>query len=146
MAAPTTDSFANFKIWIGSSDSPGTYVAPCGFTNKALQLDADASATTTPDCDDPEAVAWEQASITVKRATVSASGVMAEESYETWRDWWDSGEERMIRVEKRLGYWQGLAICTSLGETVALGQEGNKIQLAVGVRNAADWTWVPVTP
>lgn len=141
MAQPTTDTFGNFKIYVGDGASPEAFTVPCGFVNKALNLEADASASLVPDCDNPEDPAWEDAGITVKRATVQGNGVMAEESYETWRAWWDSGAAKNVRVEKTMGYWQGPALITSLGESAALGQDGNIIQLAVALRNAGAWTW-----
>jgi hypothetical protein len=143
MAKPTTDSFGNFKIWVGDGASPEVFTAPCGFTTKSLNLEADASTANIADCDNPEEPAWEEAGVTVKRATVQGAGVMAEESYETWRAWWDSGAAKNVRVEKNLGYWEGPAICLGLGESVALGSDGNKIQLSVNLRNSTEWTWVP---
>lgn len=143
MALPTTDSFTNFKIYLGDGADPEVFTAPCGFINKALNLESDVSTTNVPDCTNPEDPAWEVAGVSVKRANVNASGVMAEESYETWRAAWDNGVPINVRVEKRLGYWAGPAIVQSLGESVALGSDGNLIQLTVAVRSAGAWTWVP---
>jgi hypothetical protein len=64
MAKPTTLSFANFKVYLGDGASPETFVAPCGFVQKALTLDATTSDTNVPDCDDPEAPAWTERGIT----------------------------------------------------------------------------------
>jgi hypothetical protein len=143
LAKPTTDSFANFKIYVESADSPGVFVAPCGFVNKSLTLTSASSTSILPDCEDPEAPAWEAAAVTALSAAVNGSGVMAEESYETWRAWWASGAAKTIRVEKSLGYWEGSAIVNELGESVALGSEGNRIQLAVSLRNDGEWAWTP---
>ncbi len=143
MTKPTTDTFSNFKIYLGNGASPEVFASPCGFVNKALNLTAATSDTLIPDCDNPEDPAWTESGITSKSATVTGAGVMAEESYETWRAFWDDGVAKNIRVEKNLGYWEGPALCTDLGESVALGSDGNKIQLSVSLKNASAWTWVP---
>ena len=57
MAKPTTLSFGSFKVFMNTANSPDTFVAPCGFTQKALNLSAQSSETTVPDCDDPTAPA-----------------------------------------------------------------------------------------
>lgn len=150
MTKPLTLSFGNFKVYVGSSDSPGTYVAPCGFTQKSLTIDAETSDTTVPDCDDPEAMAWTERGVNALSATVSGSGVMAMASLATWRDWMLAGESRQIRVEftetgaNGGGYYEGDAILQSLGHSVALGSDGNKTQLQVNIVSNGEWTWVPL--
>ena len=143
MAKPTTDSFSSFKVYLGDGADPEVFSAPCGFVSKSLSLDAASSDTLIPDCDNPEDPAWTESGITSKSATVQGNGVMAEESYETWRAWWDSGLDKTVRVEKNLGYWEGPAICLNLTESVALGSDGNKIQLSVNIKNSSAWTWYP---
>lgn len=147
MARPTTLSFGNFKIWIADADSPGAYLAPCGFTQKALTIDATTSDTTVPDCDDPEAPAWTERGVTALSATVTGQGIMAMESLEKWREWMLAAESRAVRVEFDAsvpsggGYYSGSAILQSLGHSVALGSDGNKAQLAVNLVSDGEWTW-----
>lgn len=144
MVKPTTVRFSDFKVLLGDGASPEVFTAPCGFVNKSLTLTAADSETIIPDCDNPEDPAWTEAGITAKSARVQGNGVMAQESYETWRAWWDSGLDKNVRVEKTpLGYWEGPALNLELGESTQLGSDGNKIQLAVTIRNASAWTWVP---
>jgi hypothetical protein len=140
---PTTDSFASFQIYVGDGESPETFAAPCGFTQKSLTLSAANSTAIVPDCDNPEAPSWEEAGVTALSAVVAGQGVMAEESDATWREWFVSGASRNVRIAKRLGWWAGKAILTELGESVQLGSEGNRIQRSVSLRNDGEWTWVP---
>lgn len=149
MAAPRTLTFSNFKVYIGSSDSPGTYSEPCGFTQKSLTIDAETSDTNVPDCDTPEDPAWTERSVTALSATINGSGVMAMASLATWRTWMLAAEARQIRVEfddtlaNGGGYYEGDAILQSLGHAVALGSDGNKAQLSVNIVSTGEWTWVP---
>jgi hypothetical protein len=148
MAKPTTLNFANFKIWVEDPDSPNSFVAPCGFTQKALTIDATTSDFNVPDCDDPEAPAWTAREVTALSATVTGQGVMAMESLSLWRDWALSGASRAIRVELDAGvpngggYYMGDGILQSLGHSVALGADGNKVQLPVNIISDGEWTWV----
>lgn len=143
MVKPTTDSFNNFQIFVGDGESPETFGAPCGFTQKSLTLTSAVSTTVVPDCTDAEAAAWEEAGVTSLSAAVNGQGVMAEESDATWREWYLSGGSRNVRIARRLGWWAGRAVLTELGETVQLGSEGNRILRSVALRNDGEWTWVP---
>lgn len=143
MTKPTTKSFSDFKIYLGDGASPEQFSQPCGFVSKSLTLTAADSETIIPDCDNPEDPAWTEAGITAKSARVNGNGVMAAESHGTWVAFWDDGVAKNIRVENGLGYWEGPALCLELGETVQLNADGSVIQLAVSMRNASAWTWVP---
>lgn len=147
MPKPRTLSFGNFKIWISDQNSPGLFTAPCGFTQKALNITASVTDTTVPDCDDPEAPAWTERGVTALSAEVTGQGVMAMASLELWRDWMLAAEARVVRVEfddalaNGGGYYQGSAILQSLGHNVALDSEGRKTQLSVSLVSDGEWTW-----
>lgn len=147
MAKPTTLSFGNFKIWVADADSPGSFVAPCGFTQKSLTIEADVSDATVPDCDDPEAPAWKERAVTALSATVAGQGVLAMESLALWREWALSGASRAVRVEFDAGvpngggYYSGDAILQNLGQSTALGSDGNKAQLSVNLVSDGEWVW-----
>lgn len=147
MAKPTTLGFASFKVYINTANSPDTFVAPCGFTQKALTLSSASSETLVPDCDDPTAPAWTEREVSSLSAQISGQGVMALESLDEWRAWWESGASRLVRVQfdttgaNNGGYYEGLAILSNLGFNTALNQDGNKVQLSVSIDNAAEWLW-----
>jgi hypothetical protein len=147
MAQPRTLPFSDFLIYIGSNDSPGTYATPCGFNQKSLSFDAETSDTTIPDCDTPEDPAWTTRSVSALGATVTGSGVMAMASLTTWRTWMLAADVRQVRVvfDDTLanggGYYEGDAILQNLGHAVALGSDGNKVQLNVNIVSTGEWTW-----
>jgi hypothetical protein len=147
VSAPRTLSFSNFKVYISDTDSPGVYTAPCGFTQKALTIDAETSDVTVPDCDNPEDPAWTERSVTALSATITGAGVMAMASLTTWQTWALAATARTVRVEfddtgaNGGGYYEGDAILQSLGHAVALGSDGNKAQLNVNIISTGEWTW-----
>src|SRR5690349_17841274 len=121
MAKPTTLAFGSFLVYINTADSPDTFVAPCGFTQKALTLSAATSETTVPDCDDPTAPAWTERAVSALSAQITGQGVMALESLDEWREWYESADQRLVRIEFDTtlalngGYYEGYAILTNLG-------------------------------
>lgn len=147
MAKPRTLSFANFKIYVEDPDAPGTYVAPCGFTQKALNFQTESSDTNVPDCDDPEAPAWKERAISALSAQVTGAGVLALDSYSFWRAWFLAAESRNIRVlfddtgANGGGYYQGAAILTNIGHSTQLQSDGNKAQSQVTLDSDGEWTW-----
>lgn len=146
MAKPTTSNFSSFKVYLGDGASPEQFAAPCGFTQKALNLSSASSETLVPDCDDPEAPAWTEREVSSLSAQVSGQGVMARESRDAWREWWESGLPKTIRVQfddATGGYYEGPAILSALGFSTALNQDGNKIQQQVTIDNASAWLWTP---
>lgn len=149
MAKPTTTTFSKFVVSLGDGASPEVFAAPCGFTNKGFTLDAATSTATLPDCDDPEAASWEDTGVTSLSATITGSGVMALESYDTWRTAFLSGQSVNARVQinepaaSHGGYYQGAFVITSLGHTAALGSDANRVQLSVNMKSDGALTWTP---
>lgn len=147
MAKPTTKTFANFIVEIEDAANPTTYLAPCGFTSKALNLSAATSETNVPDCDDPEAPAWTERGISALSGQITGGGVMATESSDLWEEWFDSGLPKNIRVRvPGVGYRAGSALLTSLGASVALNSDGNKVQRSVTLDSNGEWPWVAGDP
>lgn len=152
MAKPTTLGFGSFKVYLGDGASPEQFTAPCGFTQKALNLSSASSDTLIPDCDDPTAPAWTEREVSSLSAQIQGSGVMALESLATWREWWESGLSKNIRVEFDTtsalngGYYEGPGILSNLGFSTQLNQDGNKVQQQITIDNASAWTWTDATP
>lgn len=147
MAKPRTLSFANFKVLLGDGSSPEMFAAPCGFTQKALTLTAANSGTVVPDCDDPEAPAWEEKGVTSLSAQITGQGVLSMASLSVWREWWSSGLAQNVRLlyddtgANGGGYWEGPALLTSIGDSVQLSSNGNKVQTSITIDSAGAWTW-----
>ena len=74
MAKPNTLTFGKFKIYVEDPANPGSFIAPCGFTDKSLTLTAATAEEEIPDCDNPDAPAWVGRNIKSLSATVAGQG------------------------------------------------------------------------
>lgn len=148
MALPTTSSFAGVILEVEDSPGAGTYTARmCGFSQKALDLTAQTSTAIVPDCNNPEAPAWDIAGISSIGGKITESGIASSGDDPFWNGWLDSGLARNIRFRKSgVGYRAGPALLTSLGESVQLRSDGNLVQRSITIENAGAWPWTAGDP
>ncbi|MCA6098865.1 phage tail tube protein [Bradyrhizobium australafricanum] len=142
MAQPTVIAGTKLLILVGDGASPEVFAEPCGLTTKSFNLTASTNTTLIPDCDDPEAPAWEAKDVNSLAAQVSGSGVMAVESYAKWNDWFMSAAARNAQIKldnAGLGHYAGSFILTSLKLT---GTRGQKVTVDVTLDNDQAVTWV----
>jgi hypothetical protein len=147
MAAPRTLKFGDFKIWIEDPDNPGVFIAPCGFTQKALTITGSTSDVVIPDCDDPDAAAWVGRGIASLSAEFNGSGVFALDGHAKWRKRMLAAASFPVRVEfadtgaNGGGYYSGNAVLTTLGEAVQRGADGGKTTANVAGQSDGAWIW-----
>ena len=149
MAKPTTKTFAQLIVEINTAAAGATpvWTAPCGFKSKGADMSGASSTTTLPDCDEPEAAAWEETGITALSGQITGSGAMAAENSPLWEGWFDSGASMQIRITTvGVGYRIGNGVLTALGATVALGTEANRIQRSITIKNDGPWPWTAGAP
>lgn len=148
MALPETETFAGFVLEVEDAPGAGTYTARmCGFTQKGLDLTAQTSTALVPDCDNPEAPAWDLSGISSLGGKLTLSGVSAEEDEIFWHTWFDSGQSRKVRIRKPgVSFRQGPALLTSLGESVQLRQDANLVQRSITIENAGAWPFAAGDP
>ena len=142
MAQPTVLPGTKLLILVGDGGSPEVFSEPCGLTTKAFNLTAATNATLIPDCDDPEAAAWEAKDVSSLAAAVTGSGVMAVESFDVWQSWFASGLSRNCQIkldDAELGHWSGSFILTTLNYG---GTRGQKVTLEIGLANDGAVVWV----
>ena len=99
MAAPTTNSFANFRVLLGNGATPEVYSAPCGFTSRSFSLTKDLSDVLLPDCADEDAIAWIARDAVSRSGSISGDGLLASESVETWLDAFDASTPTSVKIE-----------------------------------------------
>jgi hypothetical protein len=141
MAKPTTHTFGEFLIEIESSDSPGVYIAPCGLTSKAFNRTATTQESTVPDCDDPDAPAETQRAIDTLSNDISGSGILAEEAFDTWEEWFASGAAKSCRIYPMgasNGYYGGQFLLTQFNISGERGQK-TKVDVALQGDGLANW-------
>lgn len=152
MAQPTTLNASKLSIWIGSSSSPGTFVAPCGLTTRGINFTASTNDVTVPDCDDPDLPSWTARVVQALSAGITGSGILAVEAVPTWREFFFDATSKMCRVvldgtglaaSLDLGYFEGLFICSALNIT---GDLGNKVQVEINMTSDGQIFWRSDSP
>jgi predicted secreted protein len=142
MAKPTVIAGTKLLLLVGDGASPEVFAEPCGLTTKSFDLAASTNTTVLPDCDDPEAAAWEATDINALSASGSGTGVMAAESFSKWNDWFLSTEGKNMQIKldhADLGYYAGSFKLTSFK---LAGTRGNKVTVDISFKGDGEVTWV----
>jgi hypothetical protein len=142
MAKPTVIAGTKLLLLVGNGASPEVFGEPCGLTTKSFDLSASTNTTVIPDCDDPEAGAWEATDINALSGTASGNGVMSVESFSVWNTWFLSTENRNMQIKldhADLGHYAGAFKLTSFKLS---GTRGNKVLVDVTVKNDGEVAWV----
>jgi len=115
MAQASTLSFAQFKVELGDGANPETFSAPCGLNSRGFTRTAATNETNVPDCDDPDAFSWLDRDTTSMSASLTGSGVVADEDFDRWEAW--LGKSRNVRITLGARIWIGAFILTKLDVT-----------------------------
>ena len=127
MAQPTTLKPGSFKIEIGDGGSPETFVAPCGFTQRAFNRSKTLNEVLIPDCADPDAAIVTARDVSATSWEVSGEGILAGESLATWDKFFQSNTARNIKITETWGgaigtiVYSGAAHLESYEVTATLG-------------------------
>lgn len=98
MATATRIKGGKLRVLL-ETDTPGSFVAPCGFTSKTLTLTKGLEEVNVPDCDDPDAVDWVGRDATSLSMSVSGEGVLAAQSVDTWLDAFHDVDSVSVKIE-----------------------------------------------
>jgi TP901-1 family phage major tail protein len=145
MAQATTVPFSGVKVMLESATTAGTFIAPCGLTERSLALSKETNDTTSVDCDDEDKAAFVDRDVVSKSATISGEGVLARESIPRWREAFESDEPVLARVEvagaaaQGGGYWQGLFHLTSFEISATRGERAT---VSVEMQSTGAVAWV----
>lgn len=144
MTQATTIKFGAIIVAVGNGASPEIFAEPCGFTSKSWSLTKDLATTNVPDCDDPDSASWIERDIVARHASISGDGVMARESYPTWRMAYENNSSINCRITVEGtpgGYWAGKFHLTSMEFR---GARGSRVTNTIRMDNDGAVTWVPV--
>lgn len=126
MAQATTVRSGKIRVLLGEGTSPIVYTAPCGFTSRSLTFNKGLEEVNIPDCDDPDKVDWVGRDATSLSLSISAEGVLAYESVDTWNDAFLSLESVPSRIEiefpAKTIIWTGMIHIESLEIGATNGQ------------------------
>lgn len=124
MAKAQTLPFSKFLVSLGNGAMPEVFAAPCGLNSRSFNRTAATNETNVPDCDDPDAPSWLERDIVSLSASISGAGVVADEDFDTWNAWFESGDSKNVQI--KLGTtrtWIGSYKLTKLNIT---GQRGSR--------------------
>lgn len=144
MAQPTVIVGTKLLILVGDGATPEVFSQPCGLITRVFNLSASTSSTLIPDCDDPEAPAWEAKDVNALSAQITGAGVLAVEAYAFWRNWFMNAVSKNVQINfdaPGMGYYAGSFIMSKFQNT---GTRGQKITVDVTMDNDGAVTWVDV--
>jgi len=147
MAQPKT--IKGSKVLIQLEGPIGTWTAPCALNTKGIDFSADTNDQNIPDCTNPDAPTFTARTISTLSAAINGSGILALESLDEWRLWFDSGAAKNIRFKidtisaDNGGWYQMSAVLT--GFSIGANQ-GELATIDVAIQNNGAWTWTAATP
>lgn len=142
MAKPTVLPGTKLLLLVGDGASPEIFAEPCGLTTKSFNLSASTNTNLIPDCDDPEAPAWESTDINGISNTFAGNGVLSVESFNKWNAWFLSAQGKNMQVKldhPDLGYYAGNYKLTQFNLS---GTRGNKVLVDVAGKADGEVEWV----
>lgn len=146
MAQAQTLPFSAFKVLLESTATPGTFIAPCGLTERSLSLTKETNDTTVGDCDDEDAAAWVERDVVSKSASISGDGVMARQSIAVWQAAYESDAPINVRVERSGtaaqggGYYLGTFHLTSFEQGATRGERATA---SIEMSSSGPVVWTP---
>jgi hypothetical protein len=148
MTQATTRSFAGYQVLLESTTTAGTFVAPCGLTERSVQFTKDLSDTNVPDCDNEDNASWTERDVVAKSVRVSGQGVMARESEDRWRAAYESDQPVQVRIQKSGnlaaggGYWLGKFHLSSMEDGAT---KGNRVTKSIEMQSTGPVVWTPAS-
>jgi len=128
MTQAQTLKFGQFLVTIGNGAIPEVFAAPCGLNSRSFNRTAAANETNVPDCDAPDDPSWLERDIVSLSATISGAGVVADEDFDTWNSWFESGATKNVKITLGARVWIGPYKCTKLNLS---GQRGSRMTFDV---------------
>lgn len=141
MAKPKVIAGTKLLLLVGDGASPEIFAEPCGLTTKGFELTVSTNTTVIPDCDDPEAPAWESTDPNALSGAATGSGVMAVASFTVWNQWFLGASPKNMQIkldDPELGYYSGSFLLTSFK---LAGVRGNKVTVDVTIKNDGEVIW-----
>jgi len=139
MTKPTTFAGTALIIKVGDANSPEVFAEPCGLTTKGFDEKSATNTNIIPDCDNPEALAWESTDVSSRSVEISGQGLLAQEALATWNAFKadPNGRNCQIYLGTNL-YATGLFKVTDFKIT---GARGNKVQVDITIKSDGEVTY-----
>lgn len=136
MAVATTQEFEELVLEVGNESSPESWSKLCGLIDVTITRTSNLDTAEVPDCADESLPLSLEKSVRSIEISVSATGVWASESSETFIDWFYLSQRKHIRIGNTAAasgdtvYETGYAYLESLGDARTKGQKVSR-QIAI---------------
>lgn len=127
MTQASTLKFSTFLLKLGNGATPEVFAAPCGLNSRGFSRTAATNDTNVPDCEDPDAASWLERDVVSLSGQMTGAGVVADEDFDVWNDWFESGMSKTVQVTLGTRTWQGKVILSKLDVT---GQRGQRVNFS----------------
>jgi predicted secreted protein len=124
MTKAATIKFSQFLIQLGNGADPEVFASPCGLNSRGFDRTAATSDTNVPDCDNPDAPSWLERDVVSLSASLSGSGVVADEDFDTWDAWFTAATSKNVQIKLGNRTWLGPMKLSSLKVS---GQRGQRV-------------------
>lgn len=128
MATQQTLKFGDIAFQLETAPGSGIFETVCGFTSVDHQFNVSTQTEDLPDCDDPDAVAFEAPQKTSVGESISFQGFVDDANSDLLRTWVYATEPQQIRLvfngNTKKGYLDGPAEFTGGGESWERRQSG----------------------
>lgn len=130
MTQASTLKFSQFLIKLGDGASPEVFASPCGLNSRGFSRTAATNDTNVPDCDDSDAPSWLERDVVSLSGALSGAGVVADEDFDTWNDWFESGRSKNVQITLGSRIWVGAAILSKIDIT---GSRGKRTEFSASI-------------
>lgn len=97
---PTTIRGSKILIKVGDGADPETFAHPCLInTTRSVEITAQTTTIILPDCDDQDAVGWQETDKTGLSAPISGEGVLDLASVQAYYEWAASPDPKNVEIE-----------------------------------------------
>lgn len=146
MTAAKTLPFSKFLMLLGDGADPEVFAQPCALESRGLKQSATTQDTSSPDCDDEDAPAWEESMVDVLSATAEAKGKLAMTDVPIFQAWFSTGASKNVRVKmdellvNNGGYW---AFAAKLTEWDCSASTKQLTEASLSIKATGPVVWVP---
>lgn len=127
--------------------TPKVFAAMCSINaEREFALEAELSESQAIDCDDPEAPAWVERTVSTLSGTITGGGRHHTADYATWWDWFVSGEAKECQVQTNVAaedggdVVEGLFVLSNLSKS---GERGGEIESSITLQSSGVLTRTP---
>lgn len=134
-------------VQIGDGADPEVFAHDCLInTTRGIQFQSQTNRQTLPDCDAPDALAWQSLSKDGLTATINGEGTLHTVSIKDWAEWFGGNDGKNIRVllngvtlANGGGHWAGSFKLTGWQVT---GERNQHATASVTLESDGPVTWV----